>query len=203
MKLAFSGASPYARKVMIVAHECGLADRIEKVAMTVRPDQPNRELGRDNPLMKIPTLWTDGGEALYDSRVICDYLDSLHGGRKIIPEAGGARWQALRIEALADGIADAGILLRYEGFLRPEALRWKEWIDGQTAKVQQGLDQLERDAALLDGEFAIGHVAIVAALGWLQLRAVVGDAMAGRPKLAAWMQKIAARPSIVATMPVA
>jgi glutathione S-transferase len=201
MKLAYSSASPYARKVMIVALECGLGDRIEKIATAVRPDQPNRELGRDNPLMKVPTLWTDGGEALFDSRVICDYLDSQHTGRKLIPSAGGERWRALRLEALADGITDAGILMRYESALRPENLRWKEWIDGQSAKVNQGLDQLERDAGQLEGEFGIGQIAVIAMIGWMQFRAVAGDAFAGRPKLAAWCAKTSERPSVKATVP--
>ena len=132
MKLAYSTASPYARKVVIVAMEAGLDSKIQRVPTAVRPDQPNLALGKENPLMKVPTLITDGGETLYDSRVICAYLDMLNPGPKLIPASGGERWQALRLEALGDGITDAGILVRYETALRPEGLRWKEWIDGQT-----------------------------------------------------------------------
>ena len=201
MKLAFSSVSPYVRKVMIVAHECGLADRIEKVATAVRPDQPNAGLARDNPLMKVPTLTTDGGEVLFDSRVICAYLDSLHAGRRLIPESGGARWTALRLEAQGDGITDAGILVRYETTLRPDALRWKEWIDGQTLKAKQGIDALEREPEQLAGELTIGHVAVATGLGWLQYRAVFGDVFAGRPKLKAWYTKLSERPSFKATVP--
>lgn len=201
MKLAYSTASPYVRKVMIVAHECGLADRIEKVPTAVRPDQPNAALARDNPLMKVPTLTTDGGEVLYDSRVICAYLDSLHSGRKLIPESGGARWKALRLEAQGDGITDAGILVRYETTLRPDALRWKEWIDGQTQKVMQGLDALEKEPEALAGDLTIGHVAVAAGIGWLQYRAVFGDIFAGRPKLKAWYAMLSERPSFKATIP--
>ncbi len=201
MKLAYSSASPYVRKVMIVALECGLADRIEKVPTAVRPDQPNVALGRDNPLMKVPTLTTDGGEVLFDSRVICAYLDSLHSGRKLIPESGGARWKALRLEAQGDGITDAGILVRYESTLRPENLRWKEWIDGQTLKVMQGLDALEKEPEILAGDLTVGQIAIACGLGWLQFRSVFGDLFASRPKLKAWYDKLSERPSFKATIP--
>ncbi len=201
MKLAYGPISPYVRKVMIVAHECGLADKIEKVATAVRPDQPNAALARDNPLMKVPTLTTDGGEVLFDSRVICAYLDSLHSGRKLIPESGGARWKALRLEAQGDGITDAAILVRYETTLRPDALRWKEWIDGQTMKANQGIDALEKEIETLSGDLTIGHIAIAAGLGWLQFRAVFGDVFAGRPKLKAWYAKLSERPSFKATVP--
>lgn len=201
MKLAYGPISPYVRKVMIVAHECGLADRIEKVATAVRPDQPNATLARDNPLMKVPTLTTDGGEVLFDSRVICAYLDSLHSGRKLIPDSGGARWKALRLEALGDGITDAAILVRYETTLRPDALRWKEWIDGQTMKANQGIDALEKEIETLSVDLTIGHIAIAAGLGWLQFRAVFGDVFAGRPKLKAWYAKLSERPSFKATVP--
>ncbi len=204
MKLAYSPVSPYVRKVMIVAHEAGLVGRIEKVPTAVRPDQPNATLAPDNPLMKVPTLTTDGGEVLFDSRVICAYLDSLHSGRKLIPESGGARWKALRVEALGDGITDAGILLRYETTLRAEPKRWKEWIDGQTLKMTQGLDALEREPDLLSGELDIGQIAVACCVGWLNFRSVLGgDCLVGRPKLGAWFAKISERPSLKATVPVA
>ncbi len=202
MKLAYSAASPYVRKVMIVALETGLADRIEKVPTPVRPDQPNLAYGATNPLMKVPALTTDGGEVLFDSRVICTYLDSLHSGRKLIPETGGARWKALRLEAQADGMTDAALLVRYETFLRPEGFRWKEWIDGQTAKVTQSLDQFEHEIDQLSGDLTVGHVAVAAGIGWIQFRNIV-DPFAGRPKLKAWFEKISERPSLKATVPAA
>ncbi|MBI1245397.1 MAG: glutathione S-transferase [Alphaproteobacteria bacterium] len=202
MKLAYSAASPYVRKVMILAHECGLADRIEKVPTAVRPDQPNIAYGSTNPLMKVPALTTDGGEVLFDSRVICAYLDTLHSGRKLIPETGGARWKALRLEAFGDGMTDAALLVRYETFLRPENLRWKEWIDGQSLKVTQALDQLESEPDQLAGDVTIGHIAVAAGLGWISFRNIV-DAFAGRPKLKAWFEKMSERPSLKATAPAA
>lgn len=201
MKLAYSTASPYARKVVIVAMEAGLDSKIQRVPTAVRPDQPNLALGKENPLMKVPTLVTDGGETLYDSRVICAYLDMLNPGPKLIPASGGERWQALRLEALGDGITDAGILVRYETALRPEGLRWKEWIDGQTKKVEQGLDLLEAHPEMLMGPLNIGQIAVACGIGWLNFRQVFGDCLANRPRLAAWCAMIAERPSFKATQP--
>ena len=201
MKLAYSTASPYARKVVIVVMEAGLDSKIQRVPTAVRPDQPNLALGKENPLMKVPTLITDGGETLYDSRVICAYLDMLNPGPKLIPASGGERWQALRLEALGDGITDAGILVRYETALRPEGLRWKEWIDGQTKKVEQGLDLLEAHPEMLMGPLNIGQIAVACGIGWLNFRQVFGDCLANRPRLAAWCAMIAERPSFKATQP--
>ena len=201
MKLAYSSASPFVRKVMVVALETGLAGKIEKVPTAVRPDQPNATLAPDNPLMQVPTLTTDGGEALFDSSVICAYLDSLHGGRKLIPETGGARWKALQLETLADGMTGAALLVRYETTLRPEAMRWKEWIAGQTQKTMQALDHLEREPETLAGDLTIGHIAVACGIGWMQFRSVFGDCLAGRPKLGAWYAKTLERPSFKATMP--
>jgi len=200
MKLWYSPASPFARKVRASAIELGLADRVELVAITVVPTKINPEFGRENPLMKVPALATDDGALIYDSRVICEYLDALAGGGKLFP-MGSARWDALRRQSLGDGIMDAGILRRYELVLRPEAMRWPEWLAGQKAKVDQGLDACERDAGSWGERFDIGHITLVCALHWLDFR--FGDApwRTGRPKLAAWLEKVAARPSMATTMP--
>ena len=104
---------------------------------------PDLGLVADNPLGKIPCLVLDDGGALYDSRVICEYLDTLHPGARLFPAGGAARWEALRLQALADGIMDAALLTRYETFLRPEALRWPAWVDGQLDKVTRALDRIE------------------------------------------------------------
>src|ERR1700728_4371064 len=119
MKLRHAPASPFVRKVMVAAHELGLVQRIELVPTTVTPVQANDVLAAENPLMKVPSLVTDDGQALFDSPVICEYLDSLTGGGKLFPAAGAARWTALRQQALGDGILDALILCRYE-LVRPE-----------------------------------------------------------------------------------
>src|SRR5688572_8469512 len=109
MKLHWSPRSPYVRKVMIVAHETGLADSIEKMRTPVAMTAPNKSLMRDNPLSKIPTLITDDGMVLFDSLLICEYLDSLHAGPKLFPADGAERWQALRWHALGNGMLDAEI----------------------------------------------------------------------------------------------
>ena len=143
---------------------------------------------------------TDDGQALFDSRVICEYLDSRHDRPKLFP-AGPARWPALRRQAQADGILDAGLLARYETVLRPEERRWPDWIEGQKAKVARALDALEGEAESFNGSVDIGTIAIGCALGWLDFRYAADDWRAGRPRLAAWFERFARRPSLAATVP--
>ncbi|MGI9449498.1 MAG: glutathione S-transferase N-terminal domain-containing protein, partial [Geminicoccaceae bacterium] len=133
MKLHFAIASPYVRKVRVVAMELGLDDRIELLNRAMTPVSEEEELNADNPLGKIPCLITDGGQALYDSRVICEYLDSQAAGESVFPDDGDARWTALRRQALADGILDATVGTRYETFLRPKEYQWQSWIDAQAS----------------------------------------------------------------------
>src|SRR5690606_21409116 len=156
MKLHYNRASPFVRKVMAVVIETGLEDRIEPVTRLMTPIQPDADLVRDNPLGKVPCLVTDDGTALYDSRVVCEYLDSLHDGPKMLPAAGPARWTALRRQAEGDGIRDAGVLARYETFLRPQERRWPEWIDAQKLKFRRALDSLEDEAGTFGGTVDIG-----------------------------------------------
>jgi glutathione S-transferase len=201
MKLHYSAASPYVRKVLVTAAECGLDGRIETVNTAVAPIKPNLELARENPLMKVPTLITDDGLALYDSRVICEYLDSQHAGVKLIPAGGNDRWRVLRWQAMADGITDAGLLCRYETAVRAEDKRSAEWTAGQLTKVKQGLDMAESDSALLTGPINLGQIALACAIGWLEFRNVAGDIRATRPKLSAWYDTFSQRPSMQATAP--
>lgn len=201
MKLYHTPTSPFVRKVMIAAHELGLAGRIETVHLRPSPLMPDPELSRTNPLSKIPALVLDDGEVLYDSRVICEYLDTLHEGRRLVPEAGPARWRTLRLQALCDGILDAGILVFYERLQRPGELHWESWIEGQTRKVHQGLDALEREVGALAGPVDLAQCAAGAALGWLEFRGAVGDIRAGRPGLTAWYEAFSQRPSMQATWP--
>jgi glutathione S-transferase len=201
MKLYFSSASPYVRKVTVTAIETGLDKKIEQVPTTVVPVKPNADLARDNPLMKVPTLATDGGETLFDSRVICEYLDSLHDGRKLIPASGGERWRVLRLQALGDGLLDAGILSRYEQVLRPAEKQWSDWISGQAKKAVQSLDMLEADSDALAGPIDLGQITVACALGWFEFRKPIGDIRGGRPKLFRWYDEFAKRPSMQATVP--
>lgn len=198
MKLRYSPTSPYVRKVMVVAHETGLAGRIGLVPTNVWAS--DTDIGRDNPLGKVPALTTDGGEVLYDLPVICEYLDLLHDGAKIFPASGGARWTALRRQALADGMLDAGILRRLES-MRKEPERSASWIDRQRAAVARAMDTLEEEASNLGASVTIGHVAIGCALGWFDFRFPGDDWRQGRPALAAWYAAFAGRPSMTRTVP--
>ena len=201
MKLWYSPASPFARKVRVCALELGLAGRIELAVVTVQPSKPNLELARENPLIKIPALNTGDGTVLYDSRVICEYLDALAGGHELFPAPGAARWDALRRQALGDGIMDAGILRRYEMAQRPEALHWADWLAGQQAKIDHGLDAAEREAGGWGEAFDIGHVALACALGWLDFRFPDSGWRAARPLLGSWFARVSARPSLAQTAP--
>ena len=201
MRLHYSYASPYVRKVMAVAIETGQREQLELTARKVSPVAPVAAVNQDNPLGKVPCLVTDDGVALFDSRVICEYLDSLHGGRKMFPAAGAARWTALRRQAEGDGILDAGVLTRYETFLRPEARRWPDWVQGQKAKIGRALDALEGEAASFGDTVDIGTITIGCALGYLDFRYAADDWRAGRPRLAGWFENFGKRPSMATTVP--
>jgi glutathione S-transferase len=198
MKLRHAAASPFVRKVMVVAHEHGLVDRIEIVPTSVSPVEANDSLAIDNPLMKVPSLTTADGHVLFDSPVICEYLDSLASGRKLFPADGPARWAALRQQALGDGILDALILCRYEA-TRPEDKRWSGWTDGQRRKAHQGLAAAEREDLL--GPRTIGHVTIGCTLGYLDFRFPDDGWRQRHPKLAAWYKEVEQLPSMQVTRP--
>lgn len=199
MKLLYSPASPYVRKVMVVAHETGLTDRIELVPSAVAPTLVNPDVAAENPLVKVPTLVIEGGQSLFDSRVITEYLDTLHGGARLFPADGPARWTALRRQAMADGLLDAALLIRYEHILRPEPQRWQAWTDGQFRKVRQALASLAAED--FGAELTVGEIAAGCALGYLDFRFPEEDWRTAHPALGAWYAKLAERPSFVATVP--
>ena len=201
MKLRYSAASPYVRKVRVVAIEKGLAGKVENVPTQVSPNKDSTDVAGDNPLMKVPSLTTDDGLSLYDSRVICEYLDSQGSGATLFPASGKARWTALRRQALGDGILDAALLTRYETFLRPKEFLWKDWVDGQRRKVKAGLDALEQEADSFGKGVDIGLITIGCALGYLDFRFAADEWRKGHPKLAAWYEGFSARPSMRETVP--
>ncbi|MDP6953713.1 MAG: glutathione S-transferase N-terminal domain-containing protein, partial [Alphaproteobacteria bacterium] len=168
MLLHGSPFSPFVRKVLVLAHETGLAGRIEHRHASMTPVSPDPVLIPDNPLGKVPALVLDDGRALYDSRVICDYLDSLHDGSRMVPTEGAARLDVLRRQALADGLMDAAVLLRYETTLRPEALRWPDWVAGQWGKIDRTLNAMAAEAK--DGAIDLGTLATACALAYLDIR---------------------------------
>lgn len=201
MRLHTSPASPFGRKVAVVLHETGLWPKVERRDASLSPIAPDPAVVAANPLGKIPCLELEDGTALYDSRVICEYLDGLHDGPKLFPAEESARFEALRLQALADGILDAAVGVRYETFLRPESLRWPDWIAAQKQKVVRALDRLERECEAFADRIDIGTLAIACALGYLDFRFAEDRWRDGRPRLAAFEARIAERPSLRATRP--
>lgn len=205
MQLLYTKFSPFSRKVLVLAHERGLIDRIELVATEVGTHVAldtlaHAALSARNPLMKIPALVLESGETLYDSRTICEYLDSLHDGAPVFPAGKAMRWQPLRLQAIGDGIVDAAILLRFED-ARPSP-QWPEWQAAQTRRIVQSLDQLEREAKTFPAALDIGQIAAGCALGYLDFRFGHLQWRSGRPQLAAWFEAFSARPSMRTTAPV-
>jgi glutathione S-transferase len=199
MKLYWSSRSPFVRKVMIFAHECGLAARIECERTLVAMNRPNAALLPVNPTGKIPTLVLDDGSALYDSTVICEYLDSLHAGPRLFPASGTARWTALRRHALGNNLTDNLMLWRNE-MLRPQAQQSPELLAAFEMKVRNAVAALDQEApALTAGPVDIGHVAIGCALGYIDFRFAHLGWRAGHDHIAGWYETFARRPSMLHT----
>ncbi len=200
MKLYYSALSPFVRKVRVAAMELGLDKQIELVTVATTPVAMSADLTKVNPLGRLPTLVADDGTLLFESSLIVEYLDTLAGG-KIIPAKGPDRWRVKCTEALADGLMDSAILVRYETFLRPADKRWPEWIAGQQQKVNQSLDALEGQAWVFDDKVDAGKIAVGCALGYLDLRF---PDLGWRKKcetLGRWYDAFAKRPSMEATKP--
>jgi glutathione S-transferase len=197
MKLAYSPASPYVRKVMACAIARGLEGRIEK--WTIATTAP--ELAKVNPLSKVPTFVTDDGVVLFDSPVICEYLDSLGEAPRLFPAPGTARWTALRQQALADGILDASQPRRREMALPQDEGR-TNWIALQRGKVDRAIAALEAEAGNLGELKTIGEITIACALGYLDFRYAHEPWRPAAPKLAAWYERVVKLPPLALTMPV-
>lgn len=196
-QLFHSPASPYVRKVMVMAHETG--QDVELLPSQASPVARDMTIAPHNPTGKVPTAMTPDGP-LYDSRVICQWLDAQHDGRRMYPADAPARWITLRREALADGLLDAALLARYEAVMRPEALRWPAWSEGQMAKIDAALDAMEQDSHAFD-EVDAGTIATGCALGYLDFRFPDHDWRAGRAALAGWFDRFSQRPSMQETRP--
>lgn len=200
MRLYHSPASPYVRKVMVLLLESGRVDAVTLVHAAGTAVDPGTMPVDHNPLGKIPALERAQGPALYDSRVICRYLDD-HFGMGLYPDP-PRLWDTLVLEATADGMLDAAILMVYEGRIRPEELRYAPWVEGQWNKVARALDTLEaRWIDHLSGPLDIGQIAVGCALGYLDFRHGARNWREGRPRLAAWAAGFSARPSMTATVP--
>jgi glutathione S-transferase len=197
MKLLYQTHSPYARKVLVMAHEAGIADRLDVVHHETSPTRRNETVYAANPLGKVPVLICDDGVALFDSIVICEYLDGLHDGPRLIPAEGRERFLALRLQAIAQGILDAGISVRWDVERRPAALRWQAMADGQTEKLMAAYDFVEREVDL-EGPPDIGKIALATALSWIDFRDLPGLNQ-DHPRLSRWSHAFGQRPSMTAT----
>jgi glutathione S-transferase len=202
VRLYNSPTSPFVRKIMVVLHETGQLADVELVPAGGTPIEPGSLPLARNPLGKIPTLERDDGPALYDSRVIARYLDDRAGGR-LYP--GKPRlWETLTLEATADGMMEAAVLIVYEGRTRPEALRHGPWVEAQWGKVARALDAIEaRWMAHLAAPLDAAQIGLGCALGYLDFRLGERGWRDGRPALAAWEARFAERPAMQATRPVA
>jgi len=200
MKLFYSPTSPYVRKVMVLLHETGQLQDVTLETASGTPLVPDETLPATNPLAKVPTLERPDGCALYDSRVICRYLDAragagLYGG-------GNALWEVLTLEATAEGIIDAALLMAYEWRLRPEALRYPDWVEGQWSKIDRALAVLNsRWMGHLEGPLNMGQIAAGCALGYLDMRSADRNWRQGHDGLADWYARFSERPSMQATAP--
>lgn len=200
MRLYHSPTSPFVRKVMVVLHETGQAGDITLVPAHGTPVDPGTMPVSLNPLGKIPALERADGPALYDSRVICRFLADRAGSALYPP--GARQWDALTLEATADGILEAAVLMVYESRVRPDAFRSVDWVEGQWAKVDRALDVLEtRWMSHLMGPLDIGQIAVGCALGYLDFRHDARGWRQGRGALDDWFATFSTRPSMAATAP--
>ncbi len=204
MKLFSSPTTPFGRKILLAASIKGIADKIQVTHVDTNPPG-NAELLQHNPLGKIPALVLEDGTVLFDSRVICEYVDTLgeSGAPRLIPASGPARWRTLTRAVLADGIADAGILIFYESRFRPNELHSTVWLERQQAKVDAGLDHFEKNPPAWNGSPAYEHICLASALGHLEFRHA-GRWRKDRPRLVNWLDQFDnAVPAYAATTPVA
>lgn len=200
MRLFYSPTSPYARKILVLLAEAGKSDAVNLVLGSGTPVDAGKAPLAQNPLGKIPVLEREDGPALYDSRVISRFLDD-HFALGLYP-TGPRLWEALTLEATADGILDAAISMVYEARVRPEEKRFDAWVEGQWDKIDRALDALEsRWMAYLLGPLDVGQIALGCALGYVDFRHGGRDWRKGRPALAVWEAGFAARDSMKASVP--
>lgn len=200
LQLYYAPTSPYVRKVMAVAHVTGLVHRIERLESAANPVQRDARIATFNPLGKVPAAQTIAGEPLYDSRVICEYLDSLGQG-KLFP-SDERRWATLTRQALGDGLLDAAILARYEGLVRPPELQSKAWYQAQLEKIHAALDEIERQADILEAlPLEIGTLTLGCALGYLDFRFPDLDWRRDHPQAEHWFAEFDRQPAMAATHP--
>jgi glutathione S-transferase len=198
MQLRYSPTSPYVRKVRVMAAETRLDEVIDLVE--TNPFDPDTDLADCNPVGKVPALITDDGLVLFDSPVICEYLDNCHGGARMVPVATPVRWHILRLQAIGDGIMDAAIGVVMEG-RRAEAERSSGFVESQRKKIKDCVHWLEAHIEELEGNFNLGQISVACALGYLDFRRPASDWRVEAPRLAAWFEVVNARASMQGTAP--
>jgi len=200
MKLYHSPTSPFVRKVMVLLHETGQTGDVELINASGTPFAPSKELLNKNPLTKVPALERPDGTILFDSRVICAFFDDR--AKAGLYQTGDAYWRNRTLEALADGIMDAALLIVFEARLRPEDKQMQEWCDGQWAKVERACAMLDKDGmGHLSGPLHMGQIAAGCALSYLDFRLDARGWRTGNDTLAAWFETFESRPSMAATLP--
>jgi glutathione S-transferase len=201
MKLISVSASPFVRKVRVLILELGLQDTVTlQDAGAVTPVSNNSDLNAINPLGMVPALELDDGSSLNGSAVICEYLNQI-ADAALFPADTERRFQTLGLQALGDGILDLSVAMRYETAVRPEALRWQDWIDHQNEKITRGLDALETKCGQFEASPLIGEITIACTLGYRDFRYADDDWRVGRPALTAWFEQIMLRESLKQTIP--
>ena len=199
MQIYFSPFSPYVRKCLVTAHELGLNDRVQLLASNAHPVARDQDIIAKNPLGKVPTFITDDGVVLYDSRVICEYLNDMANG-SLLPSSGAARWNTLTLQALGDGILDGALIARYEDVARPEPLRWPQWRAAQLDKADTALAHLSVNAALIAPDRVdMGTLTVACALWYLDLRFADFAWRERHPAVATWYAAFSKRPSLQAS----
>ena len=201
MKLTFSPASPFARKVRIAAIELGLIDKIEFVPATVVPGQANDEYSRITPLKKLPALILDNGDVVLDSYVIVEYLDELAGGGKLIPASGTNRWRVKSDHSLLQGMLDSMLLCRYEKMVRPQGLQWQAWSDDHWNRAWSGMARFAKQAEVLSRPLDIVQIALTCVLGYADFRFADCGWRKAYPNLDAFHERMLSRPSVKISVP--
>lgn len=202
MKLTFSPASPFARKLRICAIELGLLDKIELVPTKASPGTFNEDYSRNvSPLRKLPALILDDGSTIVDSYVIAEYFDELAGGGKLIPTSGAQKWQVKTEHSITQGMLDAMLLCRYEKMLRPEELRWQTWIDDQWERAWQGLQRFETQGDILTRNIDVAQIGLVCVLGYADFRFPDCGWRKAFPKIDAFHNRMMQRESVKISVP--
>ncbi|MFN0190464.1 MAG: glutathione S-transferase family protein [Aestuariivirga sp.] len=199
MKIYGDIISPFVRSCLVTAHELGIADRIQHVRESAKPTEVNAHLTKLGALGRIPILETDHGHAIFDSRVIIEYLCHIAGNSGLIPDDGVKRFRVLTLQALAMGLGDTAVAMRYEVGARPQGLQWQEWLDRQKTRLLSAVTDMDKNWSAELTQVNAGSIAAAVVLAYIDFRMPETAWREGRPNLAAFHERFSARPSMQAT----